>query len=318
MQKSRVDRWLEEFPLFSVTHRDGDGCMPKHTWFFSPHEDTEDHLERLTGLCKQGYGEIELHMHHDRILPFPDTSETFERKIREATDRYALLGLFGKDNRDDKRKFGFVHGDWALDNSRGGKFCGINNELQILAKCGCYADFTFPSICESQPQKINSIYYAFDDPRRPKSYDRGISVKVGKKKCGDLMIIQGPLGLHSKPYRRWPFIAIESANISLTDLPYPSRVDFWAKTGIGVEDKQEWIFIKVHTHGAYEPNADVLLGEHMHTMHSYLESKYNDGINFRLHYVTARELYNIVKAAESGEIGNPSQFRDYYIDKPPL
>ena len=37
---------------------------------------------------------------------------------------------------------------------------------------------------------------------------------------------------------------------------------------------------------------------------------------FRLHYVTAREAYNIVKAAEAGCSGDPNDYRDYLIPPP--
>src|SRR5262249_39602993 len=37
---------------------------------------------------------------------------------------------------------------------------------------------------------------------------------------------------------------------------------------------------------------------------------------FRLHFVTAREAYNIVKAAEAGLSGNPNDYRDYEILPP--
>ena len=43
------------------------------------------------------------------------------------------------------------------------------------------------------------------------------------------------------------------------------------------------------------------------------ESKYNYGVNYKLHYVTAREAYNIVKAAEAGKAGNPGEYRDFVI-----
>ena len=45
-------------------------------------------------------------------------------------------------------------------------------------------------------------------------------------------------------------------------------------------------------------------------MHRAL-SKYNDGENFILHYVTAREMVNILHAAEDGHGGKPNQFRNY-------
>ena len=35
-----------------------------------------------------------------------------------------------------------------------------------------------------------------------------------------------------------------------------------------------------------------------------------------LHYVTAREMYNIARAAEAGESGDPGGFRDYRIQRP--
>ena len=61
---------------------------------------------------------------------------------------------------------------------------------------------------------------------------------------------------------------------------------------------------------------EVLLGEPMSTMHRYLDEHYNDGKNFKLHYVTAREMYNIIKAAEADEAGSPGDFRDYLIRPP--
>ena len=35
-----------------------------------------------------------------------------------------------------------------------------------------------------------------------------------------------------------------------------------------------------------------------------------------LHYMTAREAYNVAKAAEAGLSGNPEDYRDYKIPKP--
>jgi len=40
------------------------------------------------------------------------------------------------------------------------------------------------------------------------------------------------------------------------------------------------------------------------------------GGEWRVHYVTAREMYNIVRAAEDGEFGNPGNFRDYELRSP--
>jgi hypothetical protein len=58
---------------------------------------------------------------------------------------------------------------------------------------------------------------------------------------------------------------------------------------------------------------DTLLGKPFEEMNEYLLDKYNDGENYVMHFVSAREMYNIVKAAESGLEGNPNEYRDYSI-----
>jgi hypothetical protein len=45
---------------------------------------------------------------------------------------------------------------------------------------------------------------------------------------------------------------------------------------------------------------------------------FNDGKRYRIHYVTAREMVNIVHAAEDGKAGNAGEFRDYRYAKPAL
>ena len=74
--------------------------------------------------------------------------------------------------------------------------------------------------------------------------------------------------------------------------------------------------MKIHTHGAQEGDMETCLGRPCDEMYDYLEAQYNDGKKYVLHYVTARETYNIIKAAEAGESGNPCAYRDYQIPRP--
>jgi hypothetical protein len=94
-------------------------------------------------------------------------------------------------------------------------------------------------------------------------------------------------------------------------------MDLWAKQHIHVQGRPDWVFVKVHTHGYVLSNREVLLGDSMRRLHEYLSSQYNDGKDWFLHYVTAREMYNIVRAAEDCKTGNPGEFRDYEISPPP-
>lgn len=313
IQKQRVRAWTERYPQMADKHCDADGKPPQHIWFYPPHLD-HVHLESLVGLCREGYGEIEMHLHHNHMEPFPDAADTLREKIQKCIDDYSKLEIFCTPG--GRKHFGFIHGDWSLANSRGEKYCGVNDELQILKETGCYADFTFPCLNEAQPKKVNTIYYAFDkNTKKPKSYNSGIDIKVNGKPKKAIMIIQGPIGLrwNFKDHKIFP--SIESANIDRSDLPTRNRIDYWVKNGIFVKGKPEWIFLKIHTHGAPEEAHEVLLGKFSDEMYSYLEEIYNDGEKYMLHYVTARQMYNIIKAAEAGEGGNPNSFRDYEIPK---
>ena len=81
-----------------------------------------------------------------------------------------------------------------------------------------------------------------------------------------------------------------------------------------LKGKDNWIFVKTYTHGASPRNWKMLLEDGgFEMMFSYLQQNYNDGVKYVLHYVTAREAFNIIKAAEMGKNGNPSEFRDFII-----
>jgi hypothetical protein len=315
VQAARVDRWCRDYRALASRHRDADGRHPQHSFFYPEEEYTEEHLDKIAALCADGFGEIEIHLHHDN-----DTEANFVASIRRfCKTLHERHGALPRDPATGELRFAFIHGNWCLDNSRAdGRWCGINNELILLRELGCYADYTLPSApSDTQTSTINSIYYATDDPHKPKSHDKGVPVKVGGTASGDLMIVQGPLDLNFRNRRAGVLPRIENADVRRSCPPTPDRVDAWIRTGIHVEGRPEWVFVKVHTHGTQEGDMDTLLGDRMHAMHDHLERAYNDGRDYVLHYVTAREMYNIVKAAEAGETGNPSKFRDFVLGPPP-
>jgi len=289
----RVDKWISGYEPVTINHHDSDGKIPQYTFFYPIDEYTPHVFEKVTRFCEKGFGEIEIHLHHDN-----DTEDSLRKKLEHAKS------IFGK------RQYGFVHGNWSLGNSRiDGKWCGVNNELSVLKETGCYADFTLPSApSETQTRKINSIYYT-KDTGAPKPHNTGINVEAGKTSDGGLMIIQGPLALN------WKRTKMENSGITMENPPTNDRVDLWVKQGIGVRGKADWIFVKVYTHGAQDNNLKDAYFDNFDKMFGYLEEKYNDGVNYKLHYVTAREMYNVVKAAEAGEAGEPGLYRDYEIKK---
>jgi phage gpG-like protein len=128
-------------------------------------------------------------------------------------------------------------------------------------------------------------------------------------------MIQGPLALVPR-LARIP-LRIENAAVTAKDPATPSRIRNWVAQNIHVEGRPDWVFVKVHTHGAPETQAAALLGEPGRALHRELTTHYNDGVHWKLHYVTAREMYNVAQAAVDGRSGDPHTFRDFRLPPPP-
>jgi hypothetical protein len=91
-------------------------------------------------------------------------------------------------------------------------------------------------------------------------------------------------------------------------------VDSWVRANIHVGGRPDWIFIKISTHGAMSTQfTDAVLGPNFDRALSHLESRYNDGGHYILHYVTAREAYNLARAAVDGQHGDPALYMDWAV-----
>jgi hypothetical protein len=307
----RMRRWLTAFPEQFQRFRDTDGYSPRHTFFYPLEMYQRNEVAQLAQLCRDGFGEVEVHLHHDN-----DNSENLRRSLQDYCRRLREEhGLLAHDRHSGGIRYAFVHGNWALDNSRpDGRWCGINNELDILRETGCYADFTFPSYpSPTQTRKINSIYYAVDDPARPKSHDWGRDVGAAPRPAGSLMLIQGPLVLNWRSRKFGLIPRIENGNIQGNQPPAPYRLELWLKARVQIETRRDWFFVKLHTHGAAEANQKVLLGEEMIRFHDDLSRRARANPNFRYHYVTAREMYNLARAAEAGWQGSVKDARNFEL-----
>jgi len=246
----RVEAWRKLWPEIARRNVDSTGRCAQYSFFCAEEEYRPLLLDHLAELVHSGLGDVEVHLHHDR-----DTEARFIEKIERFKQRlHEGHGLLRKV--DGRVVFGFIHGNWALDNSRpDGWGCGLNNEITLLRNLGCYADFTMPSGNEpTQVRQVNCIYWAIDDPERPRSHERGPVVRAGEWVPGDLLMIPGPLGM------RWGegrFGArIEAAELAAQDGATPQRVRGWLKLAprVGAD-----IFLKLHTHGAQESNVKALL-----------------------------------------------------------
>ena len=258
----------------------------------------------------RGLGEIELHLHHGH-----DTSASLRARLEQGITQFNTHGALLSAETPPRRTYAFIHGNLALDNGLGNPaLCGVDDELTILQETGCYADFSMPTAPErSQARKTNAIYYAVDDPLHPKSYDWGEDAAVGRKDQPGLLMITGPLASNWRQRKLGIFPRLDIAEITGRWPGTPDRIERWVRAGIHVQGRPDWIVVKVSCHGAEERTFDALLGGGAARMHAHLETRVRDRAGFRLHSVTARQLYNIVKAAEAGCSGDPDEYRDFII-----
>jgi hypothetical protein len=310
--RERVRAWSERYPIHFGEFRDADGKPPRHTFFYPGEQYAPEYLEPLADLARGGFGEVEVHLHHDG-----DTPATLRRRLEQTVADLRRHGHVSRDGAGRPR-WAFIHGNWCLANSRrDGRWCGVDAELPLLFDVGCYADFTFPSAPdETQPNIVNQIYWPVGDLERRRAHERGARARVGEIRRDRVLMMQGPLALARRPGRL--AVRIESSALDAGDPPTPARVDTWVAQDIHVEGRADWVFVKVHTHGAPERNAASLLGPEGRGLHGYLTSRYNDGRRWILHYVTAREMYNIAIAAMEGASGDPCAHRDRVIAPPPV
>ncbi|MFN0197626.1 MAG: hypothetical protein ACKVT0_12855 [Planctomycetaceae bacterium] len=296
---ARVDRWCRDYPALFSRFEDRRGRVPQHTFFFPQDQYDPAYLDRLAKLCKAGYGDVDVHLHHDRDTPiglFEKLDEFRETLYR----RHELLRL---DPLTGEIVYGFIHGNWALCNSRAdGRGCGIDHEIPILLDTGCYADFTMPSApSETQTRTINSIYYAVDCPGKNKSHDHGLRAGAGKNPPQDgLLMVQGPL-LPDWQHRKFGVLPrIENGDLHVGRPPTWERMKLWMNAHVHVEGRPDWLFVKLHTHGCKPGNIDMLLGREMQAFHQELAEHGRKNPQFHYHYVTAWEMAQLVHQAENG------------------
>jgi hypothetical protein len=308
---ARVRRWVEDFPRQFGHFRDSDGRPPRYTFFYPIEEYEPEYLDALAGLCRAGFGEVEIHLHHH-----DDTAEGLRDKLLGFKDLLAQRhGLLARRRDTGELAYGFIHGNWALCNSApGGGWCGVNNELDVLRETGCYADFTLPSAPDAtQTRKINSIYYACNRPGRSKSHDSGTDAGAAPAPAKSLLLVQGPLLLDWRQRKLGLLPGLENSCLQASQPPSIERLKLWLKARVQVPTRPDWFFVKLHAHGAEEVSHEVLLGAPMVRFHEDLARLARENPRFHYHYVTARELVNLVRAAEAGWRGTVAAARDYEL-----
>lgn len=300
----RVVEWVQAYRDAVAHLPDHEGRLPQHTFFYRFDFLDEACVRELAFATWEGLGEIEFHLHHGN-----DNEASFRERIRAGLALGARHGaMLGHGLRSS---FSYIAGNWALNNGAGNDaLSGCDNEIGVLRDEGCYGDFTYPALGSvAQPRRVNSIHYADLQRRGREAYEQGPDARVGAPvgEAGFLMV-DGPLLLNRRR------ASLEYASVEHFSPYRRHRIADWIEAGVGVAGRPEWRVVKLHTHGIQSR------GEYRGKA---LTDLYADLLDWgvrqgcRVHFVTARELVNIVRAAEQGCTGDAGLYRDHQLPPPP-
>jgi hypothetical protein len=146
------------------------------------------------------------------------------------------------------------------------------------------------------------------------SYDRRLPLSALRDGTADLMIFEGPLIFSPSLNPRHLMLDLDDGDIHDAEHASPARADRWIRANVHVPERPDWVFVKLFAHGISTPgDVEAVVGSDYEEMLSYLEREYNDGTRYVLHYITARQAYNLARAAAEGATGQPHEYLDAYV-----
>ncbi|HEX6718105.1 MAG TPA: hypothetical protein VF088_13390 [Pyrinomonadaceae bacterium] len=308
-----VDHWCKIAQSTGRSVVDHDGTFFRHTYFFPAEQYDYASIEKLCALEEAGLGEVEVHLHHG--VDKPDNASNTRHALETFRDTLAYEHrCLSRDTSSSSPRYAFVHGNLALANSAGGRYCGVDSEMEILASTGCYADFTLPSAPEqSQVPKINAIYQCGHPLEQARPHRSGPDLKVGDKPNLPI-IVTGPLVFDwTRRVRGLPIPRMDDGALAGNYPLKMARFRRWQSAQIGIKGRPEWIFIKLHCHAFFEQDQDAMMGDELRRFMTEIVELGDATGRFRVHFATAREVFNIILAALEGKQGDPAQYREYSL-----
>lgn len=294
--------------------RDADGTKFRHTNFYPAEQYHPELLDIMSEMQAEGLGETEVHLHHG--VEAPDTAENLRATLVDFRDTLAERhkALSRMDGEGDP-KYAFVHGNLALANSCGGRFCGVDSEMSILRDTGCYADMTLPSAPDqSQVAVVNRIYQCGGDVTEAVPHRTGKRLFVNGNHLQFPLIFQGPLVLNwTRTIRGIPFPRIEDGALTASQGSERSRFRRWISANVTVAGRPDWIFVKLYCHGFFDADQSACIGEDARRSFGELVEEGDRTGSYSVHFASAREMFNIAMAATEGRQGNPNDFRDHRL-----
>ncbi len=313
-QLKRLDDYYKRAKKTGATLIDSDGTKFRHTNFYPAEQYDRRILDKLAEMQSEGLGEVEVHLHHG--VEKPDTAKNLRQTLTDFRDclaeNHKCLSRFDK---NDLPRYAFVHGNLALANSCGGRFCGVDEEMQILRDTGCYVDMTLPSAPdESQVTMLNQIYECGLPLTEKIPHRTGHRVTVFGDQPQLPLIFTGPLVFNWTRHIKGLLVPRLDDGALVHNQPMDiARLNRWLSANITVMHRPEWVFVKLYCHGFFDHDQSASIGEDAVKFFSQIIENGEKTGDYKVHFASAREAFNIVSAAIDGKSGSPGEFRNYRL-----
>jgi len=313
-QLRRLDEYHRMARETGEAVRDADGTKFRHTNFYPAEQYYPEILDKMAEMQAEGLGEVEVHLHHG--VEEPDTAENLRNVLVHFRDLLAERHkCLSRMDGQGTPMWAFVHGNLALANSCGGKYCGVDDEMRILQETGCYADMTLPSAPDrTQVPMLNQIYECGLPLDQPVPHRTGHPVAVFGNKPQLPLIFTGPLIFNwTRRFKGIPVPRLEDGALVYNQPMDLGRLNRWVGANVTVRGRPEWVFVKLYCHGFFDYDQAACIGEGAKRFFSEIIENGEQTGEYKVHFATAREAFNMVSAAIDGRNGNPHDYRDYRL-----
>ena len=187
--------------------------------------------------------------------------------------------------------------------------------MQILQDTGCYADMTLPSVPgETQVPVFNQIYECALPLSEKSPHRAGRRVRVFGNEPQLPLIFTGPLVLNwTRRIKGVPVPRFDDGALVNNQPLDLARLNRWLSANITVENRPEWIFVKLYCHGFFDLDQQVCIGDEAARFFGEIIEAGEKSSDYKVYFASAREAFNMVAAAIDGKRGSPGEFRDYRL-----
>ena len=223
-------------------------------------------LDALAELARGGFGEVEVHLHHDG-----DTATTLRADIADYLGKYAAARPpVARRRRAAALR---VHPRQLVPRQRAPRRPLVRRRRRDPAALSTPA--ATPTSRSRRRPTSASRTSSTRSTGRPATWRARRAYEAGERaRVGDAHARSPPHDRRAARARAAPALGVRIENGALTAAirRRPRACATGSTQGIHVDGRPEWVFVKVHTHGAPEKNAASLLGDGGRALHRALRA----------------------------------------------